>query len=111
MRKDLGIGLTSWSCLNIRLYAYTSATCCLVRSFRHAISLEVVSHREVDLKPFIAAIERLLQCSAEDNRNIREAFGSSQIYGVSPAVAIFKVDLRSVSRSDRPVVRQNESGR
>ncbi len=41
----------------IGLSAYTTATW----SFQHVISLEVVRHREVDLKLLIAAIERLFQ--------------------------------------------------
>ena len=39
--------------------------------FRRVVSLEIVSHREVYLKPFISSVELLFQCSAEDNRDIR----------------------------------------
>src|SRR6266700_6838091 len=79
-------------------------------SFQHVISLEVVGHREVHLKLLIAAIERLFQGGAEDNRNIRKTFGNAQVQCMSPAVAIFKVDLRFVSRTNRPIVRQDEGG-
>src|SRR6266496_3011695 len=80
----------------------------LIRSFRRVVPLEVVSHREVDLKLFIAAVERLFQCGAEDDRDIRKAFCNTHVYCVNPAIAIFKVDLRFVSRSDRPIVRQDK---
>ncbi len=79
-------------------------------SFQHVMSLEVVGHREVHLKLLIAAVERLFQGGAEDNRNIRKAFGNDQVQCMSPAVAIFKVDLRFVSRTNRPIVRQDEGG-
>ena len=78
--------------------------------FRRVVSFEVVSHREVHLKPLIAAIELVLQCGAEDDRDIRKAFCNTHVYCVSPAVPIFKIDLRFVSRTDRPIVRQDESG-
>ena len=40
------------------------------------------------------------EVSAENNRNIRETFGNSQIDRVIPAVATFEVNLGFVSRTD-----------
>src|SRR5207247_7492041 len=73
--------------------------------------LEVVGHCKVGLKLLIAAVELLFQCGTENNRNIREAFGNTQVDCVSPAVAIFKVDLHFVVCINRPIVRKDESGR
>src|SRR6266536_5411467 len=83
----------------------------LIRAFRHVVPLEVISHREVRLKFLIAAVELLLQCDAEDDRDFRKAFCNTHVYGMKPTVAIFKADFGFVSRSDRPIVRQDESGR
>ena len=43
----------------------------LIRLLRRVIPLEVISHRKVRLKLLITAVELLLQCSAEDDRDIR----------------------------------------
>ena len=75
------------------------------------VPLEVISHREVHLKPLIPALERLFERGAEDERDIRKAFCNTHVHCVSPAFTIFKVDLCFVSRSDRPIVRQDESRR
>ncbi len=48
-------------------------------SFRHVVSFEVVGHREVHLKLLIAAVERLLQCGAEDEGDIRKAFCNTHV--------------------------------
>jgi hypothetical protein len=80
-------------------------------SFRQVKPLEVVSHCKVGLKRLIAAVELLFQCGTENNRDIREVFGNTQVDCVSPAVAIFKVDFRFVVRTNRPIVRKDESGR
>src|SRR6266566_4491507 len=47
----------------------------------------------------------------EDKRNTREAFGHANVHSVSPAAAIFKVDLCFISHTDRPIVRKDDSGR
>src|SRR5438270_11650425 len=80
-------------------------------SIRQVKPLEVVSHCKIGLKLLIAAVELLFQYGTENNRDIREAFGNTQVDCVSPAVAIFKVDLRFVVRTNRPIVRKDESGR
>ena len=80
-------------------------------SFRQVKPLEVVGHCKVGLKLLIAAVELLFQCGTENNRNIREAFGNTQVDCVSPAVAILKVDLHFVVCTNRPIVRKDESGR
>ena len=49
------------------------------------------------------------EVSAENNRNIRETFGKSQIDQVIPAVATFEVNLGFVSRTERPTVRRSFS--
>ena len=53
----------------------------------------------------------ILICSklSQNNRNIRERFGNSQIDRVIPAVDTFEVSLGFVSRTDRPIVRKNSS--
>jgi len=75
------------------------------------VPLEVVSHREVYLKPLIAALERLFKRGAEDERHIWKAFGHAHVYRVSPALTICKINLCFVIRSDRPIVRKDEAGR
>ena len=49
------------------------------------------------------------QVSAENNRNIRETFGNSQIDRVISAIATFEVNLCFVSGTDRPTVRMSFS--
>jgi hypothetical protein len=49
------------------------------------------------------------EVSAENNRNIRETIGNSQIDRVIPAVAAFEVNRGFVSRTERPTVRKSFS--
>src|SRR6266851_1713614 len=101
--------LTALSCFSGQLF--NKARWVLIRAFRRVILLKVVSHREVHLKSLIAALERLFKRGAEDQRDIRKALCKTHVYCVSPALTIFEIDLCFVSRSDRPIVRQDESDR